>query len=149
MGGVSFDFFLMAPIYSHGPILETARTAISRVTTSPTSPTSGTTVIDDNVTSAYPLARRRRSYHLDSAGDGPESPGMHPYGHGYDHERGGHRLDDSIGSSYIPRPKKRPSEDDSMVNSLSFEGGRGKGEYTEDEEVDDDDEVSDEAGSIK
>jgi hypothetical protein len=120
--------------------LETARTATSRVTTSPTSPTSGTTVINESVNSAYPLARRRRSYHLDSAGDGPENPDVYPYGHVYDHERGGHRPDDSIGSSYVPRPKKRPSEDDSMVNSLSFDGGRGKGEYTEDEadEPDDD-----------
>lgn len=71
---------------------------------------------------------------------------MYPYGH--DHERGIHRPDDSIGSSYLPRPKKRPSEDDSMVNSLSFEGGRGKGEYTEDE-ADDDEGSDDEVGSIK
>jgi len=115
------------------------------VTTSPTSPTSGTTVINESVSSAYPLSRRRRSYHPDSPGDDPENPDVYPYAH--DYERGIHRLE---GSSYIPRPKKRPSEDDSMANSLSFEGGRGKGEYTEDEaDEGDDDEGSDEVGSIK
>jgi hypothetical protein len=45
----------------------------------------------------------------------------------------------------MARQNKRRSEDDSMVDSLSFDGGRGKGEYTEDE----DDQDNDGVGSIK
>ena len=96
--------------------------------------------------SGYPLARRRRSYHLDP-GDSPINQEVYAYGLGYDYERGGgHRHDDSIGSSYNYRQKMSPSEDDSIAESLSFEGGRGKGEYTDDEE---DGGEEEEVGSIK
>lgn len=64
--------------------------------------------------------------------------------HGYGHGRGGSHT-----SSYAAQQKRRVSEDqESMVETLSFEGGRerrmrGKGDF------DEDDEECSEEGSIK
>jgi len=69
--------------------------------------------------------------------------------HDYSHRRGG-----STTSSYVAQQKRRETQDEeSMVETLSFEGGRErrirvKGDFDEDEEDGYEDEDSEE-GSIK